>query len=116
MSADLGESWVRSERGLDRRYAWAVAVDPGDPDLWYVSVSRSPYAAHGNGDGESVLVRSVNGNGAGWTAIDTWGDEPELRRMPYALATFADQAGRLLVGLSGGRLLLTDDAGETWSR
>ena len=36
--------------------------------------------------------------------------------MPYALATFAEQPGRLLVGLRGGTLLLTDDAGESWSR
>jgi photosystem II stability/assembly factor-like uncharacterized protein len=116
LSVDRGESWVRREGGLDRRYAWAVAVDPADPDLWYVSVSRSPFSAHGDGDGEAVLVRAGNGNGAGWTAIDTWGDEPELRRMPYALATFADQPGRLLVGLRGGALLLTSDAGDTWSR
>jgi photosystem II stability/assembly factor-like uncharacterized protein len=118
LSVDRGESWVRREGGLDRHYAWAVAVDPGDPDLWYVSVSRSPYSAHGGGDGQSVLVRSSGGAGedGGWARIDTWGDEPELRRMPYALATFAGQPGRLLVGLRGGALLLTDDAGETWCR
>jgi photosystem II stability/assembly factor-like uncharacterized protein len=117
LSVDGGESWARREGTLDRRYAWAVAVDPGDPDLWYVSVSRSPFSAHGSGDGEAVLVRSDTGNGsARWTAINRWGDEPELRRMPYALATFAEQPGRLLVGLRGGTLVLTDDAGESWSR
>ena len=35
--------------------------------------------------------------------------------MPYALLTFADQANRLLVGLRGGMLLMTDDRGESWS-
>jgi photosystem II stability/assembly factor-like uncharacterized protein len=76
-----------------------------------VSVSRSPFAAHGAGDGQAHLWRS---DGDGWQAIDSWGETPSLRRMPYALGTFADQPERVLVGLRGGTLLLTDDAGETW--
>ena len=54
--------------------------------------------------------------GNGWEAIDSWGDSAELRRMPYALVTLPGQPGRLLAGLRGGTLLITDDAGETWSR
>ena len=112
-SPDRGESWARLEQGLDRRYAWAQAIDPADPDLWYVSVSRSAFAAHGRGDGQSHLWRS---RGDGWVTVDTWGDSPELRRMPYALTTLPGQADRLLVGLRGGTLLLGDDAGDTWTR
>ena len=112
-SEDLGESWRKFEDGLDRRYAWVQAVDPADPDLWYVSVSSSPFKAHGDGDGDSRLLRS---RGNGFTAIDRWGDAPELRRMPYALATFRERPGQLLAALRGGILLLTGDAGESWSR
>jgi photosystem II stability/assembly factor-like uncharacterized protein len=120
-SEDRGDSWHRHEQGLDRHYAWAVAVDGDDPDLWYVSVSRSPFAAHGSGDGEARLLRrdasrDGNSNDAGWSAIDGWGDDPLLRRMPYALAALPEAHGRLLVGLRGGTLLLTNDAGESWSR
>jgi photosystem II stability/assembly factor-like uncharacterized protein len=111
-SEDRGESWNRVEEGLDRRYAWAQAVDPDDPDLWYVAISRSPFAAHGEGDGQSHLWRS---RGDGWTAVDHWGETPEQRRMPYALATLPGQPERLLVGLRGGVLLLTEDSGESWS-
>jgi photosystem II stability/assembly factor-like uncharacterized protein len=111
-SEDRGESWIRFEDGLDRRYAWAQAVDPENPDLWYVSVSRSPFAAHGDGDGQARLWRS---RGDGWTAIDSWSDTPELRRMPYALCTLPGQPDRLLAGLRGGTLLVTDDAGESWA-
>jgi len=110
-SEDRGETWSHYEQDLDRHYAWAQAVDPEDPDLWYVSASRSPFAAHGEGDGESRLWRS---QGNGWRAIDSWGDSAEHRRMPYALLTFAGHANRLLVGLRGGILLLTDDCGEQW--
>ncbi len=112
-SDDRGETWRRFETGLDRRYAWAEAVDPQDPDLWYVSVSRSPFAAHGDGEGQSHLWRS---RGDGWEVIDNWGLAPELRRMPYALSPLPDQPRALLVGLRGGRFLLTEDAGETWSK
>jgi hypothetical protein len=35
--------------------------------------------------------------------------------VPYALLTFTGQADRLLVGLRGGMLLLTDDRGESWT-
>ena len=101
------------DSGLDRHYAWATAVDPADPDLWYASVSRSPSAAHGSGDGQSHLWRS---GGNGWTAVDRWGEDAALRRMPYALAPLPGQPGRLLVGLRGGTMLVGDNAGETWSR
>jgi len=111
-SDDRGETWRRFEGGLDRRYAWAEAVDAEDPDLWYVSVSRGPFAAHGPGDGQSHLWRS---RGDGWAPIDDWGERPELRRMPYALSTVPGRPNALLVGLRGGALLLTGDAGETWA-
>jgi photosystem II stability/assembly factor-like uncharacterized protein len=112
-SEDRGDSWVTFEQRLDRRYAWTQAIDPTDPDVWYVAVSRSPSAAHGRGDGQAHLWRS---RGDGWVAVDHWGDSPELRRMPYALASVPEQPNRLLVGLSGGTLLLSDDAGDSWSR
>jgi photosystem II stability/assembly factor-like uncharacterized protein len=113
VSEDRGATWERFEEGLDRRYAWAAAVDPADPDLWYVAVSRSPFAAHGGGDGEARLMRS---SVAGWSPVDDWGDAPELRRMPYALTPLQGEPGALLVGLRGGRLLLTRDSGESWER
>ncbi len=111
-SENRGETWIRFEQGLDRRYAWAQAVDPFDPDLWYVAVSRSPFAAHGGGDGQARLYRS---RGEGWIPIDSWGEAPELRRMPYALAALPGQQQRLLVGLRGGTLLLGEDGGESWT-
>lgn len=112
LSDDRGDSWRRLEHGLDRHYAWAAAVDGADPDLWYVSVSRSPFAAHGDGDGQARLLRS---EGDGWHPIDGWADEPHLRRMPYAMATLPDRPRSLLVALRGGALLFSEDAGESWS-
>jgi len=113
VSEDRGVTWSRRENGLDRRYAWAAAIDPADPDLWYVALSSGPFAAHGGGDGEARVVRST---GDGWTAIDDWGEQPELRRMPYALATVPERPRTVVAGLRGGVLLITEDAGDTWTR
>ena len=113
LSEDRGSTWSRFEEGLDRHYAWAAAVDPADPDLWYVAVSSGPFAAHGRGDAEARIVRS---SGDGWKAVAEWDDAPELRRMPYALATLPDAPGMLLAGLRGGVMMLTKDAGDSWSR
>jgi photosystem II stability/assembly factor-like uncharacterized protein len=112
VSDDRGENWKHPEKGLDRTYAWATAVDPADPDLWYVAVSRSPFAAHGDGDGEARLMRS---SGDGWSAADDWGTTPQLQRMPYALASLPEQPDALLAGLRGGTLLLTEDRGQSWT-
>src|SRR5207342_311039 len=38
-SADGGETWRPADEGRDRHYTWSVAVDPEDPELWYVSAS-----------------------------------------------------------------------------
>src|SRR5262249_22603710 len=42
-SSDAGETWLRADDGRDRNYAWSVAVDPDDPELWYVSASTGPF-------------------------------------------------------------------------
>ena len=112
VSDDGGDTWTRREASLDRHYAWAGAVDPNRPDRWYAAVSRSPFAAHGGGDGEAVLLRT---EGNGWHRIDTWDKSaPELRRMPYAL--LAPEPDELLAGLRGGLMVLSADAGMSWRR
>ena len=41
-SEDAGETWQRADDGRDRNYTWSVAVDPDDPECWYVSASTGP--------------------------------------------------------------------------
>jgi photosystem II stability/assembly factor-like uncharacterized protein len=104
-SVDGGETWRPADDGRDRHYTWSVAADPDDPDVWFVSASTGPFAAHGGRDADARIYRRR-------------GDEPwqEVcdpgRAMPYALAFAAD--GRLFAGLSDGRILVTVDRGETW--
>ncbi len=112
VSPDRGESWRRLDGGSRPALRVGDRGRPGRPGSLVRVGQPLPVAAHGHGDGQARLLRS---RGDGWSRIDTWGDERALRRMPYALAALPGQPGRLLVGLRGGSMLVTDDAGETWS-
>ena len=56
-SDDAGETWQPADEGRDRNYTWSVAVDPDDPELWYVSASTGPFAAHGGRDPQALIYR-----------------------------------------------------------
>jgi photosystem II stability/assembly factor-like uncharacterized protein len=108
-SADGGETWRPADEGRDRHYTWAVAVEPADPDLWYVSASTGPYAAHGGGDPQARIYRRRDG---GWEALGGGLPEP-LHAMPYALLA---TESRLFAGLADGQLWESRDRGESWRR
>src|ERR671925_46042 len=66
-SKDAGESWRSADEGRDRHYTWSVAVDPLEPECWYVSASTGPYAAHGRGDPQARIYRRSAGES--WRAL-----------------------------------------------
>jgi photosystem II stability/assembly factor-like uncharacterized protein len=106
-SDDGGESWHPADEGRDRSYTWSVAVDPDDPEHWYVSASTGPYAAHGGGDPQAKIYRCREGI---WSALA--GGLPEaLPAMPYALVAVD---GGLIAGLADGQIWGSSDRGETW--
>jgi photosystem II stability/assembly factor-like uncharacterized protein len=106
-SDDGGETWQAAETGRDRHYTWAVAVEPEDPDMWYVSASTGPFAAHGGGNPEARIYAWHDG---AWQALAGGLPEP-LPAMPYALVA-AD--GRLFAGLADGELWESNDRGASW--
>jgi photosystem II stability/assembly factor-like uncharacterized protein len=109
-SSDGGLSWRPADEGRDRHYTWAVAVDPTDPNRWYVSASTGPFAAHGRRSAEARLYRWA-GTGP-WEALDG-GLGAELDSMPYALLALD---GRLVAGFRNGELWASRDRGDTWKR
>jgi photosystem II stability/assembly factor-like uncharacterized protein len=108
-SDDAGDTWHAADEGRDRHYTWAVAVDPDDPELWYVSASTGPYAAHGGGDPQALIYRRRDGE---WTALGGGLPEP-VPAMPYALVAFE---GGLVAGLADGQLWGSGDRGDSWER
>jgi photosystem II stability/assembly factor-like uncharacterized protein len=109
-SRDGGETWTAADDGRDRHYTWAVAVDPDDPDRWYVSASSGPYAAHGSGDPQARIFRRQGD--APWQPL-TGGLPDPLPAMPYALVT---ATGWLVAGLANGELWESRDGGDGWDR
>ena len=101
-SRDGGRTWEAADAGRELRYCWALAVDPNDPERWYVSAASGPGAAH---SGQSAKGRLYRWNGA-WEALPLPTDS-----MPYALAATDAQ---LIVGTADGRLLVSEDGGEGW--
>jgi photosystem II stability/assembly factor-like uncharacterized protein len=112
VSMDAGDSWRRVDEGMDRHYSWGLAVDPADPDLWYVSASHGPGIAHRDeGSAEAVLYRRRGDRP--WEPLDGGLPSP-LPHMPYALVSLRSRPGSLVAGLRNGELLASDDAGDSW--
>ncbi|HEY7257685.1 MAG TPA: hypothetical protein VH459_01385 [Gaiellales bacterium] len=107
-SEDGGATWHPADDGRDRNYTWAVAVDPDDPDWWYVSASTGPFRAHRDGDPEARIYRRRAGEP--WEPLAGGLPDP-LPAMPYALVAFD---GRLVAGLRNGDLWQSADRGESW--
>jgi photosystem II stability/assembly factor-like uncharacterized protein len=106
-SEDGGETWQAADAGRDRHYTWAVAVEPDDPDAWYVSASTGPFAAHGRSNPEARIYAWRGGE---WRALAGGLPDP-LPAMPYALVA---DGGRLFAGLADGQLWESSDRGESW--
>jgi hypothetical protein len=101
-SRDGGRTWTAADSGRDLSYCWALAVDPADPERWYVSAASGPGTAHA---GEAARGRLYRWEGS-WRALPLPADT-----MPYALAA---TDGELLAGLADGRILRSGDGGERW--
>ena len=102
-SQDGGSGWESADTGRDLHYCWALAVDPADPDRWYVSAASGPQAAHSGPDARGHLYRWSDG---AWERLPL----PD-QTMPYALAA---TDGRLLAALADGRLLASADQRDSW--
>jgi photosystem II stability/assembly factor-like uncharacterized protein len=107
-SMDAGDTWQAADDGRDRHYTWSVAVDPDDPELWYVSASTGPFAAHGGRDPQARIYRRREGDP--WEALAGGLPEP-LPAMPYALVA---GDGRVFAGMADGQIWESRDRGDTW--
>ena len=103
-SHDGGMSWEALDAGRELGYCWALAVDPADPECWYVSAASGPRAAHSAKQARGRLYRWA---GAKWEHLSLPDDT-----MPYALTS--TEHG-LTAGMSDGRLLHSIDRGQTWT-
>ncbi len=111
-SDDAGDSWSHPQEGLEHRYCWSVAVDPGNPEAVLVSSAAGAGRAHGGHGGttpESYLYRKRGSEP--WERVSGVPDgEGTLR----AVLEAGDEAGELYA-LHNGGLYRTGDAGDSWA-
>jgi photosystem II stability/assembly factor-like uncharacterized protein len=104
ISRDGGRKWQKVSAGLDRRYCWAVAADPGQPERWYVAAARGPRQAHGGGHAGAAILHA---KGDRWTIV-----ADDLPAMPYLLSCPA--SNQVVAVLGNGEMRITRDAGDSW--
>jgi photosystem II stability/assembly factor-like uncharacterized protein len=106
-SEDGGWSWHTADEGRDWSYCYAQAVDPADPDCWFVAAAPGPQEAHGSASQGALYRRR---GGAPWQKLGGGLPDP-LPAMPYALAL---EGSTLVAGLRNGDLWFSTDRGDTW--
>lgn len=104
---------MRTDGKLDRRYGWAVAGDPAQPEIWYFSASTGPGKAHGVGDANAYIYRCKDGQK--WERLSGGLPQP-LDHFPYGLLTVADAPGHVYAVLQNGDIWHSEDHGDTWQQ
>lgn len=102
-SDDGGESWRRSDRGLDRHYAYCIARVAGPEERLVMAVSSGPDAD------DSLLFLSTDG-GAHWAKATRDAVDGRMK-----VAAHPAREGACYASQPDGTLLRSDDAGETWA-
>lgn len=114
VSQDAGDTWRATDAGMDRHYSWAIALDPEDPDHWFVSASIGPRYAHGDQKSSEARIFRKRG-AAAWEPLTTGLGDP-MSEMPYAMLIPRDDRSHVYAGTRQGRLYLSQDQGDSWQR
>lgn len=108
-SHDRGQSWQPADSGRDRHYTWALALEPDDPDTWYISATFSARHAHGGQNAEAHLYRATGAAGP-WQPCGP-GFPRSLASMPYGLVRADDN---LFAGMADGHIYVSNDRAASW--
>jgi hypothetical protein len=109
VSPDCGDTWQSPQEGLDHRYVWGLAVDPGDPETVVVSAASDADSAHRPGDAHAYVYRK-SGPDDPWTvAMDGL---PEPRGTVRAVLTAGDDGE--FYALTNRGLFCSGDGGQSW--
>ncbi len=113
-SDDRGATWTAPQDGLDHRYVWGLAVDPGDPDTVLASAAAGAGDAHRRGNAylyrkrgspSSVSDGTADGPDAG--SATTW-ERLDDRGIPTGEGTYR---AVLAAGVAPGELWAVHDRG-----
>lgn len=108
-SPDCGDTWKHPQDGLEHRYVWGLAVDPGDPGTVVVSAASGAYSAHRLDTAESSLYRR---DGDGWSRLTDGLPDPS-GTVRAVLA--AGDAGEFFA-LTNHGIFHSTDAARSWEQ
>jgi photosystem II stability/assembly factor-like uncharacterized protein len=111
-TTDGGDLWERIEEGLPAGFGFAIGRDHGSGSLFVVPLesdeNRLPVG------GQLAAYRSRNRGDLWERAGEGWPAAPQFTGV-LRKAMSLDQQGGVAFGTTGGRIYLSDDAGENWS-
>jgi hypothetical protein len=113
VSRDCGSNWRQPRESVERSYGWAVAADPGRPEIWYVSASTGPGDAHSWDHANAHIYRATGATG--WEKLAGGLPDP-LDHLPTSLLTDPSRTGHVYAGLSNGLVWHSEDFGDHWRR
>ena len=108
-SPDCGDSWSHPQTGLDHRYVWGLAVDPGDPETVVVSAASGAARAHRPERAESYVYRRAD-EGEGWQRAMAGLPDPE----GTVRAVLAAAGSGEFVALTNRGIFRSTDAARSW--
>jgi len=108
-SPDCGDTWRYPQDGLDHRYVWGLAVDPGDPEAVVVSAADGAYRAHRPDTAEAYLYRR-DADTDGWSRMMDGLPDPD-GTVRAVLATGDDGE---FYALTNRGIHRSTDAGRSW--
>lgn len=107
-SEDGGDTWHYPQDGLDHRYVWGLAVDPGDPDRVIVSAATGARRAHTAGRADARVYRREGGS---WTELDGLPTGDGVTR-----PVFASTGPGTVIAASNQGVSRSTDWGTSWDR
>jgi photosystem II stability/assembly factor-like uncharacterized protein len=108
-SPDCGDTWEYPQEGLEHRYVWGLAVDPGDPKTVAVSAANGAYSAH-SPDSADAYVYCKSGSDEPWqVAMDGL---PGPKGTVRAVLTAGDTGE--FYALTNCGLFRSTDAAQSW--
>ena len=108
-STDCGETWTYPQEGLDHRYVWGLAVDPGDPETVVVSAAEGPYSAHVPDRASAYVYRREHADGRWRVAMNGLPDPRGTLR-----AVLATDGPGEFYALTNRGLFYSADAAHSW--